>query len=290
MKIPSVSAAFLGLLIPLAAQEAAPVETKWDVEIPEPIIRRTPAEPRPEPAPIRFNVRQSRTFQRDVKESPPMPGLPPVAGTINITVNLVDDPALPDPPPLPALPPGDPAVIARLKEERKNHRGTDLTFISATVYNKSATLLRIYPNGRADQEVIAWSNLNFLHFSGFRLYRVHFGDDTFQDHGLLMGVSNIDTDRMRQWASRSGRTWQSPEIPPMPDLAESGPVFLVVEGDADSPAMDVLEQVHDLYRTSGKTMEEAFHAREKATGERREHFRANPPEPGDITIQFWKRN
>lgn len=93
-----------------------------------------PSEPAPKPEPIDFKVLASRTQRMKVTEAPEMAGLPPIKGTINVTVQMVKDPGLPDPPPpLPALPPDDPLVIARMKELRENYHGPELVFLSATV-------------------------------------------------------------------------------------------------------------------------------------------------------------
>jgi hypothetical protein len=276
----------------LPAQQAS---TKWDVEIPVPITDGTPVAPVPEPAPIDFEVLDSRTTRMEVTEAPEMPDIPPVTGTINVTVQLVADPKLPDPPPpLPAVANDDPVVIARLAELRETYRGTQLVFLSATVHDGKRTLLRIYPNGRPDGLVEAWSNLDFNHFSGFSSYRVKDGQDgTTYDFGLLMGIGNIDTRRWQEIVAARGSEYKGPEIPRipvMPDLADGGPAFVVVEGEADSPAMDTLEQIHDLYRVEGARMEAAYHAREKARAERKAHLLAHPPQPDDIVIRFWQRD
>jgi hypothetical protein len=83
---------------------------------------------------------------------------------------------------------------------------------------------------------------------------------------------------------------KAPEIPDMPDLADGGPSFVVVEGDEESPAMDTLEQLHDLYRKEGARMEEAYHARVKARAVRKAYLLANPPVPEDVLIRVWKRD
>lgn len=275
----------------LQAEETA---TKWDVEIPGPISDGTPSEPalQPEPDPIDFEVLSSRTARLYVSKTPEMPELPPIAGTINVTVQVVADPNLPDPPPpLPPLPPDDPAVVARLAELAEMYRGTQLVFISATVYNHNRTFLRIYPNGRVGGMVTAWSNLDFNHFSGFSTYRVKDAEDgTLYDFGILMGVGSTDTERWEELAAEKGYEYKAPEIPLMPDLADGGPAFVVVEGDARSPAMDTLEQIHDLYRKEGARMEEAHHARVMAREERKAYLLANPPKPDDVTVRFWKRS
>ncbi len=287
MKILSVAVASLGMLVPLAGQETAP---KWDVEIPGPIADGRPSEPPPEPEPIDFTVLTSRTTRREVTETPPMPGLPPVQGTIDVTVQLVADPNLPEPPPpLPALPPDDPQVVEKWEKLRETYRGSNLIFLGATVYDERRTLLRIYPNGETENAVTAWSNLNFLHFTGrFRGYRVNYPDGTFEDTALLMGISPIDTGRARLWAARAGRKYTGPEIPELPDSGIAGPAFVVIEGDRGSPAMDTLEQLHALYRKSGQQMAADFHAMEARRAALRAHYLAYPPEPDDLVIRFYK--
>ena len=276
----------------LNAQEVA---TKWDVEIPAPIADGIPSPPLSKPKPINFKVLGSRTTRMDVTKAPEMHDLPPITGTINVTVQLVKDPGLTDPPPpLPTLPPGDPAVIARLAELSEKYRGTELVFLSATVYDHKRTFLQIYPNGRLDGSVTAWSNLNFNHFGDFSTYQVKDAEDgTLYDFGLLMGIDSIETRRWKEMAEARGVKNKGPELPKIPimcDLAVGGPAFIVVEGDADSPAMDTLEQIHDLYRKEGVKMEKAYHVREKARAERKAYLLANPPKPDDVKIQFWTRN
>ena len=290
MKLLQFSMTFWSIALALSAQEHA--KPQWDVEIPCPITDGTPSQPATKPAPIAFKVLRSRSTRMDVTESPEMAGLPPVSGTIKVKVQVVKDPKLPDPPPpLPALPPDDPAVIARLAELKEKYRGTELVFLSATVYDHNRTLLRIYPNGRVGDAVSAWSNLDFNHFSGFSNYRVKDGENgSLYDFGLLMGISGVDTRRSNKMAEARGIEYQGPEIPKMPDFVDAGPAFVLVEGGKQSPAMDTLEQIHDLYRKEGVRMKEAYHAREKARADRKAYLLANPPKPEDIVIKFWQRD
>src|SRR5690606_14102478 len=134
----------------------------WQVEIPPPVIVGGSADTSPPPVAPAFTVLETRTLRRDVAEAPPMPGLPPVEGRISVTVRKVADPGLPElPEPLPPTSPDDAAVQAQTGEFRENHKGTDLVFISATVYGNSRTFLRIQPNGSTGGEVTAWSNIDF---------------------------------------------------------------------------------------------------------------------------------
>ncbi len=285
MKVLPLSLAFLGGLLSSRGEEAAPL---WDVEIPAPISDSRPSEPAPEVEPINFKVQSSQTTRVAVTEAPPMPGLPPVKGTINVTVQWVKDPGLPDPSPLPALPPEDPAVIARMEELRKNDRGMTIVFLSATVYDHSRTLLRIYPNGNAEGEITAWSNVDFNYFCGVSTFRIKESNGTSHDCQLLMGIGNSDTRLTRKRIA--GNAFAGPKIPDLPDLASGGPAFVVTGGPKDGEAMNTLAAVHDLYRMEGAKMEAAFQAREKAQEERRAYLLANPPVPKDIVIRFWKRD
>lgn len=271
--------------------------SKWNVEIPAPIVREIPAEPLQDEPAIDFEVLSSKTKQVYVKQAPEISDLPPIEGTIRVTIQKVADPGLPDPPPpLPVLPPTDPAVIERMKELRETYRGSELVFVSASVHlegigaEKARTLLRIYPNGKMGEEVVAWSNVNFLHLTGQGGYRVTYSDGTQQDIGILMGISPIYGQTTRKIAAKGGRGHEEPEIPSLPDLVSEGPAFVGIEGYLDSPAMDVLEQLHDLFRKSGDTLKAQYLAREKALAERKAYLLANPPKPEDVTISFWKKS
>lgn len=301
MKALPISLALLGLVLPVMGQDEAnkadttpkdEITTKWEVEIPERITDGTPSKPVEKPAPIDFEVINSRTEKVDVVRTPEMHDLPPITGRINVTVQMVQDPELPEPPePLPALDLDDPVVIAKMEELREKYRGTSLVFISATVYDHSRTFLRIFPNGGIEDEVTAWSNLDLNHFSGFSTFRVKDAvDGTLYDYGMLMGLGNQDTVTLSKLDFASDFKYEAPEIPKLPDLTEGEPSFVVMEGKAESSAMATLEQIHDLYRKEGKQMEAAFHAREKARAERKAYLLANPPKPDDVTISFWKKS
>lgn len=295
MKSFSTSLALLGLIHPAFAQEAPTPEKiitpKWEVEIPERIADGTPSKPAVKPAPIDFRVIKSRTQQVDVVRAPEMHDLPPITGRINVTVQMVEDPELPEPPePLPGLDPEDPAVVAMMEELQEKYRGTTLIFVSASVYDHKRTLLRIHTHPGPDGEVTAWSNLDFNHFSGFSTYRVKDGvDGTLHDFGILMGLGNEDTERLAELSTRSDWQYDSPEIPGIQELAEGGPAFVVTKGEEGTPAMNILEQMHDLYRKEGARMEEAYHARQKGRVERKAYLLANPPKPDDVTISFWRK-
>ena len=282
MKLLTIPLALLCLLLPAAGQDKAQV-SRWEVEILEAISDGIPLKPVAKPSPARFKVISSRTVMMDVVGEAEVPGIAPVKGRANVTVQMVEEPVFSapsaPPAPLPALKVDDPAVLARLAELQEKYQSTSLVFISATVYDHKRSLLRIHSIGDDASEVSAWSNLDLNHFGGFSGYRVKDAvDGKLYDYGMLLGLGNEAAPAFPN------------KIPKLPDLEKSGPAFVVLDGKARSSAMDVLEQIHDLYRNDGKRMEADFRAREKILAERKAFLAANPPKPKDVTIRFWNRD
>jgi hypothetical protein len=267
------------------AQETTP---KWDVSLPEPAAVETPAEPIEKPVPAPARIISSNTVQKQVTEPAPMNGVPAVTGKINVTMEVAEAVDLPIPQPLPPVLPTDPAVQATLQEFRETHEETKLVFLSASVYDKSRTLLRISPNGGAGDEVTAWSNLDFNYFRNFSTYCVHNADGATQEFYLLMGIDDIQTEVSQRLPERNDQHYQAPAIPVLPELAVSGPAFQVIAGNQDGPAMDTLEQLHDLFRKEGNNMIAAYTAQRQAEAERRAELLANPPKPADVKIRYRK--
>ena len=233
----------------------------------------------PKSEPIDFEVIRSVTERIHIEESPEMVGVPAPKGMINLTVELVRQPKLTDPPPLPPLELEDPAVVARVAELAKEHPGTQLVFVSASVYKKSVTQFRIQATGNRAKEITGWSNINFNHFSGFANYQVQGADDVVREYGLIMGIGEMDTPD------------SAVSIPKLPDLATQGPSFILTGGDIKNrETKELIEGMHSLYKVEGQRLAEAYRERIKAYDERKAFLIANPPKPKDVTIRFWKRN
>jgi hypothetical protein len=253
--------------------------------VPGKISDGKPLPPAPPPVLPAFQLKSTVIREMHVVESPPMAGLPPVTGTITTTVHLVEDPGLPDPPPPPlpaANPPKDFLFSNRAKSE-----WTRMVFVSATVYDHSHTLLRCRPNGNVGKEITVWSNLNFNHFGGFSTFEVKAADGGVRRYELwMMGVHNEDTQKRAALLARHGREYIAPQIPPLPD---DQPAY-VIEGSApEAGAVQLVEDLHELYRNEGLRMEAAYHARIKAEAEQRAYYLAHPPVPKDVTMNFWER-
>jgi hypothetical protein len=195
---------------------------------------------------------------------------------------------LPDPPPPPEPPSfDDPEVRERFAEWAAKHRQSTIAFISATVFDRSRTLLTVYPEGGIEKAVTGWSNLDFNHFSGFPSFEASEPGGEARSYSLLMGIGNNTADFRHRAAEAAGVETADPEIPPLPD---GPPAFVIVTEDPDPDGLKLIEDLHALYRAEGARMAEAGAAREKAREERRAFLLANPPKPKDVTIHFWKRN
>lgn len=244
----------------------------------------------PPPPPIEkpdFQIESTQIKRVGVIEGPEMAGLPPVEGTITLTVHNVADPGLPDPPPpLPPQPITDPQVKERLAELTAKYQQTRYIFLSATVYDHKRTLLRCNPNGAVGREISAWSNLDFTHFCGFADFEATGADGEVRKYDLLMFVGIENTQRRRDLLADRGIEYDGPEIPALPDRQ---PAFVILTENPDPEGVTLLEDLHALYRDEGTRMAEACAARAKAREERKAYLLAHPPKPKDVTVHFWMR-
>jgi len=246
--------------------------------------------PSPPPPPVEipaFRIESTQVKRVDVVEPPPLAGLPPVEGTITLKVHSVADPGLPDPPPPPPPPPiEDPQTLAGLADPGAHDPGTRLVFISATVYDRNRTMLRCYPHADGDKVIDAWSNLDFNHFGGITGIDASGGDGEVRSYVLLLGIGNEDTNKRRALLAARGIEYEAPDIPTLPD---DQPAFVIETENPDPQGVTLLEDLHALYRSEGSRMAEAAATREAAHAARKAFLLANPPQPKDVTVHFWKR-
>lgn len=224
----------------------------------------------------------------DVVEAPLMPGLPPITGTIALKVHSVAHPGLPEPPArMAAQHTGNDAFPELLAAHAVKRQKIRHAFISATVYDHSRTRLTCYPSGGRDHAVTVWSNIDFNHFSGIASFEATGADGYPREYFLLMGIGNENTEFRAQMLAERGIQFKPPEIPDIPDGA---PAFVIESNDPHPDSITLIEDLHALYRDEGVRMAEQAAARHAANEARRQHYLANPPQPKDVTIHFWKRN
>ncbi len=282
MKSLPITLALLGGLLPLHGQQA--VTPKLVAEIPGALSDGKASPPMPPPVLPDFKVESTVVREVDVVEAPPMSGLPPVTGTIIETVHLVEDPELPDPPPPPA-PPVDSGAAVPLEVSPEHSR---CLFLSATVYDHSRTLLRCSASGNPRKEITVWSNLDFNLFSGFSTFSVTGSGGEVRAYDMMgMGIGNEETETTPKFVAKNDLEYSAPEIP---FLSDGDPAYVIVSVNPDKESVEIMEDLHQLYRNEGPRMREAYLARIKAEQAQRAYFIAHPPVPKDRTIHFWERD
>ena len=207
-------------------------------------------------------------------------------GGRTITLNRIKPIALP-PPPEPAPPSADfdnTALRERLAENRAEQPKTDLIFLSATVYRSQnvppRSLVRYWAGGKGGQ-IAFWSSADFALISGIHC----FSDSAATIHSLLMGWGYVDTSLMAARFAARGREYHPPDIPSFPD----GPATFTIVGE--QPADEILfsiQSLHDLYNSEYARLKTAMEGRERARIEREAYLKANPPQPKDIVLNFWR--
>ena len=262
----------------LHGETAEPVRTApttTEATIPEPTAEKAPTTtPVEKPD---FEIESTQIKLVEVVESPPMTGLPPVEGTMKLTVHTVADPGLPDtaPPTVDANPPSAEAdSTATVEDAAEAH----LVSISATVYDRSRTFLVCHPMG-GGEPVSVWSNIDFNHFGGVGAFEAKGADGQARSYHLMMGIGNED----------SAQLAEDPNAPQIPTLPDGTPAFRIVTENPTPEAVKLVEDLHALYRAEGARMAADVAARERQNEERKAYLLAHPPKPKDVTVHFWKR-
>jgi hypothetical protein len=219
--------------------------------------------------------------------SVPKPELPPVEiretkvvqlPDRQVTIHRIADPGLPDP--RPKLPErqelsaeeievfrNSPAVRQWLEEAAK----TKHLFISATVVDDRATFLRWWHDGAEYQ---AWSNSNWMILTGFA--ECQKGDKRF--------VSLLMAGRMSSAHLPANSPYRIPD-----DLPAEPGTYRIVQGDlANTAAYTGITALHELYRSDYTRLQQSYDLREQRRREREAEIRANPPQPEDIVLHYWK--
>jgi len=192
----------------------------------------------------------------------------------------------PPPPPKPATAGQDAEFSQRLAEYREPHPKNELLFLGATVlrskHSPPRTLVRWWPQG-GKGTITFWSSADFALIAGGIN---SFADTAGDSHHLLMGWGNVDIDRMAELYAAKGREYGAPDLPEFPE----GKAVFELTGDTKPTAEDLaaIQALHDLYNSEYARLKSAFEGRERARIEREEHLKADPPQPKDITLNYWR--
>jgi hypothetical protein len=273
--------AFMAMVSPLRSQDdgnTAPEEGAAPALTTARIIGGIPDGTPPPPVPPKpaFVVPPSEVLATTTREQ----------GGRTITIRKIKPIALPPPPPPP--PPKSAIDKAAFKERlaayHASHPRPDTLFLSATVYRSEGvaprTLVRYWPGGKKG-EITFWSSADFALISGIH----SFADSAGKTHDLFMGWGYWDTDRMTAIYALRGWEYHPPVIPGFP----AGPATYAVIGTA--PAAELLvpiQALHDLYNSEYARLKTAWEGRERARMENEAYLKANPPQPRNIAINYWR--
>jgi len=237
-------------------------------------------------------------------------------GGRTVTIQKIEPPPVSTPPPAAPAPPAlsEAEIAARIAEWRGKAPEFRMAILSATVFDHSRTFLRCWISGGSGndeprEEFACWSNIDFNHFNG--VGSVEIGGVRY---GLITGVGNIDTERMRRLrAARGPGQPTGPDLSRCPPLPTDAPAFApVVSPGGDWPAAPApqttpeiadlppdrrpasaqafVEGLHEIYAAEGGRLAAACQARQRAREEREAYRKAHPPKPKDITIRYsWRR-
>ncbi len=232
--------------------------------------------PPPEPPKPKFNV-----IAKDVRETKSIQ-----QGGRTITLREINPIALPPPPPPPEplTPEAEAAFRERVAAYRANHPRTKMAFLSATVFRSKdsppRTLVRCWPEGKR-QTITYWSSADFGLISGIHA----FADSAGANHAMLMGWGYADVESMGEINAARLKAYGTTAPPAFPDGKAS---FEIIGALPAAEDLAPIQALHDLYNNEHARLKSAFEGRERARLEREAYLKANPPQPKDITLNYWR--
>ena len=205
-------------------------------------------------------------------------------GGRNITIRQIKPIALP-PPPAPA----EPAALTeeftqRLAEYREAHPRSGMLFLGATVYRPKdgppRSHVLYWPEG--GREITFWSSADFALIAGGIQ---SFADNEGRRHHIFMSWGTVDIDRMTELLAANGRTYLAPEIPHFPEGKAS---YQIIGQSPPAEHLAAIQALHDIEHNDHAKLLTAYQGREQARIEREAYLRANPPQPQNITLNYWR--
>jgi hypothetical protein len=173
----------------------------------------------------------------------------------------------------------------RLAEYREAHPRSHMLFISATVFRSQdappLTLVRYWPEGKGGA-VTLWSSADFALIAGGINAFVDANGDNYH---VMMAWGNMDIDRLDDWRFSKALGYDVAEIP---DFSEGKATYQIIGDPPDAEKLAPIQALHDLYNSGYEKLKTAHEGRERARIEREAWLKANPPQPKDITLNFWR--
>jgi hypothetical protein len=231
--------------------------------------------PSPEPPKPRFNVSAKDVLETKTVEQ----------GGRQITVRKISPIALP-PQQEPAAPVNlsAPAVQQRVAGFRAANRNYKMLLVGATVYRLAdsppRSLVSVWPQAQGEP-VTVWSSADFALLSGFSSFAD--SPDSTTRFMMMWSVSNLDS--RTPFRAKFANQFKAPEIPEFP---AGKATYVTASGNPTPQTLAAIQSLHDLYNNEYDRLKTACEGRERAQRQHEAELKANPPQPKDITLNYWR--
>lgn len=178
----------------------------------------------------------------------------------------------------------DPLVQERIARFRAGRTHKVFLLVGATVYHLEnsppRTLVQIWPQAEG-QPVTVWSSANFAFLSGISTFAGSSGETA----SLMMTWSVTNLERRNALQQKFARQFKAPEIP---DLPPGQATFVIASGNPTPQTLASIQSLHDLYNNEHDRLKAAYEGRERAQRLQAAELKANPPQPKDIVLNYWR--
>ena len=233
--------------------------------------------PPPQPPKPEFEVPSKDILQSTTHEQ----------GGRTITIQEIQPIALPPPPvPIETAPVElSDEMKQRIDEYRKTHLETRFIMLSATVFHfddsPPRTLLRYWPPGTG-KSVAFWSSVDFALIAG----GIHtFTDGAGRSNELWIGWGNVKMGSRFDLEKGPNKRYGAP---PLPEFAQGPATFEAIGDQLAAEDVVAIQALHDLYNKNYEQLKSAYEGRERSGLEHEAWLKANPPQPMNITLNYWR--
>ena len=275
-QIASLALIYIGFSPGIAAEALQPVEKPAPLTTAR-IVGHIPdgTQPPPEPPKPKFIVPPQNILETKIHEQ----------GGRQITIRKIAPIALPLPQkPAQPLDLKDPSVQERIAKFRATNRNYKMLLVGATVYrlkdSPPRSLVHIWPQAEGEP-ITVWSSADFALLSGFPTFAD--SADSTTRLMLMWSVSNLDTRTAFQ--AKFARQFKAPEIPKFP---VGKATFVISSGNPTPQTLASIQSLHDLYNNEHARLAAAYEGRQRAQLQHEAYLKANPPQPKDITLDYWR--
>jgi hypothetical protein len=250
-------------------------------------------------APIRSEEQATARVLGDIPDGTPVPtkSLPefivPAKDILETTTHELDGRTITiqrikpiDLPPPPETEPAPVNTAPLQKNLTANAQRVQKTIISlsANVYRSAShpprSLVTYRPNGNR-QPITFWSSADFALLRGVSSFLATNG----QTHMLFLMCGSEDTDHTAAIRQARGIPYQPPAIPEFPP---GNATYQIVGNPPTAEDLIPIQSLHDLYNREFSRLLTAFQGREQARLQHEADLKANPPQPQDITLNYWR--